>query len=197
MNSTDICNMALSSIGQGRIVSMEENSEAARQCKIYYNHLRQTLLLSFPWNFAARSVKLAKLEAEVPGWNEVYAYPNACLAIRQIYDRDGAGRKMDEYAEYSMAAVNDSTRVICTDIENAWADYTADIENAQLFSADFTEALMRGLASALAVPLSGSSSMQQSQYQMMQAALFRAERTSAIEEHHSPDYPTKYFDARQ
>lgn len=42
MYSTDICNIALSSIGQGQITSIDEDSEAARQCKLYYELTRKT-----------------------------------------------------------------------------------------------------------------------------------------------------------
>lgn len=196
MNSTDICNMALSAIGQGQIASMEEQSEPARQCRIYYDHLRQELLSAYRWGFAERSVKLAKLNAEVPGWKNVYAYPAACLIINSVYPKDRERRKDDRYREYTVTAVSDSTRAIATDMDDAWADYTADIETAETFSPDFSEALVRLLASALAIPLSGSQSMQQQQYQLMQVALQKAMLTSARQDHHKPEYPERYFNAR-
>ena len=62
MNSTDICNMALAYIGQGRIASLEEKGEEAVQCKLFYNHLRRKLLSEYRWNFAERYVKLALLD---------------------------------------------------------------------------------------------------------------------------------------
>ena len=88
MNTTDICNMALSSIGQGRIVSLTEDSETARQCAIYYDLLRKSLLDTFRWGFAERSKKLAEVNAEMPGWDHVYAVPNDCRIVRQIYNRN-------------------------------------------------------------------------------------------------------------
>ena len=183
MNSTDICNMALSAIGQGQIASMEEQSEPARQCRIYYDHLRQELLSAYRWGFAERSVKLA-------------AYPAACLIIHSVYPKDRERRKDDRYREYTVTAVSDSTRAIATDMDDAWADYTADIETAETFSPDFSEALVRLLASALSIPLSGSQSMQQQQYQLMQVALQKAMLTSARQDHHKPEYPERYFNAR-
>ena len=52
MNSTDICNMALAYIGQGRIASIEEESEEAIQCSMFYDHLRRKLLSEHRWGFA-------------------------------------------------------------------------------------------------------------------------------------------------
>lgn len=188
--------MALSYIAKGRISSMDEKSENARQCKIHYEHVRRQLLSAQRWVFAERTVKLALLNSKVPGWDYVYAYPQQCLSIRQIYDEDGAAGKDDEYHEYTVVTINDSTKSICTNIENAWADYTVDIENANIFSSDFTEALARGLASALAMPLMGSATVQQTQYQLMQAAVNRARLQSEQENHHQPEFPDAYFRAR-
>lgn len=66
MNSTDICNMALAYIGQGRIASIEEESEEAIQCGIFYDHLRRKLLSEHRWGFAERYVKLALLNEKSP-----------------------------------------------------------------------------------------------------------------------------------
>ena len=68
MYSTDICNIALSSIGQGRIDSIDEDSEAARQCKLHYELTRKNLLSSYRWGFAERSEKLARVDTTVPKW---------------------------------------------------------------------------------------------------------------------------------
>ena len=90
MNSTDICNMALAYIGQGRIASIEEESEEAIQCGIFYDHLRRKLLSEHRWGFAERYVKLALLNEKIPGWKYIYAYPAKCLVIRKIYEKESA-----------------------------------------------------------------------------------------------------------
>ena len=131
MNSTDICNMALAYIGQGRIASIEEESEEAIQCGIY-DHLRRKLLSEHRWGFAERYVKLALLNKEIPGWKYIYAYPAKCLVIRKIYEKESAREIGKE--DYFISTVNDSTKVICTDIQNAYASYTADVENGELFT---------------------------------------------------------------
>ena len=196
MENVDICNMALSYIAKGRIKSLDEQSEEARLCKIHYEHMRRQLLSAQRWVFAERSVKLALLDKEIPGWNYVYAYPQKCLNLRQVYGKDGAAGKYDDYNEYTVIAVSDSAKAICTNIDDAWVDYTADVETTSMFSPDFTEALARGLAAALAMPLMGSASTQQQQYQLMQMAMQKAKLQSEQEHRHKPEYPETYFNAR-
>lgn len=196
MTNTDICNLALAFIGQGRIDSIDEKIESARQCKLHYDHVRQYMLQMHRWGFADKYMKLASLDTTTPGWKYTYIYPKDCLAIKQIYNSEGAAVKDGEYNEYAMGTMDTSTRVIVSNIENAYADYTMDIENADMFSPDFTEALSRGLAAVLAFPLTGSISIQNAQLQLREVAINRAKLTSASESHHEPDYPDKYFKSR-
>lgn len=194
MNSTDICNMALAYIGQGRIASIEEESEEAIQCGIFYDHLRRKLLSEHRWGFAERYVKLALLNEKIPGWKYIYAYPAKCLVIRKIYEKESAREIGKE--DYFISTVNDSTKVICTDIKNAYASYTADVENGELFTDYFIEALSHSLAANIAIPLSGSPSAATLQYQLMQQALINAKQESAVQNHHETTYPRKYFNMR-
>lgn len=202
MNSTEICNMALSAIAKGRIASISEDSEEARQCKIYYELLRKNLLSSFRWGFADKSAKLALVNTDIPKWTYAYAYPNDCLVVRQLYNRENgiiydASRKDTDYHEYDVSAISDSAKVIMCDIENAYLDYTADIKNAEQFAPLFCEALAHNLAAHLAMPLTASQSTAQAEMQLYQIAIHQAMAASAIEVHHKPEYPTAYADARR
>lgn len=196
MNATEICNIALGAIGQGRIVSMTEESEQARNCKLYYDIIRQSLLTMYPWEFAHRNAKLALLDRETPGWNYTYAYPAGALVIRKIFDKQFADRKDNGEPVYTTLTVNESQKVICTNIEEAYCEFTFDVENAAMFPPTFTQALAYSLAASLAYPLSASSSLQQQNYQLAQNAIELAKYTSAIQDEHKPAYPDHYLRAR-
>lgn len=201
MNITDICNMALGQVAQETIASTDESSESARQCRMYYDITRESLLSSFRWGFAERNAKLSLLDTTIPKWEYAYAYPNTCLIIHQVYNKEKGpvdeSLKDDKYNEYELLTVNETQKVIGTDIEQAWASYTSNVRNAEAFSPFFIEALAHLLASKLAIPLAGSQSLMQQEYQLYQAAIQQALYASAIETHHKPHYPTAYFDARR
>lgn len=203
MNTTDICNMALSSIAQGRIASIHEDSEAARQCLIYYDHIRKMLLSSFRWGFAERSAKLAEVDTDLPGWDYAYAVPNDCLIVRQIYNRAGDKIDADEkskdhtFRPFKISMVNEYTKVIGVDIDKAWLDYTADITNSETFNSYFVEALAHKLACSISMPLSGSMTIMQTEYQQYQAAIQAAMLDSAIQSRHEIQWSSSFFDARR
>lgn len=196
MNSTDICNMALGAIGQGRIASLDEESEQARNCRMFYDMVRQNLLTTYVWEFAQRQAKLALMDVETMGWNFTYAYPAAALVVRNVFDKDFAWRKDDYTKEFTIVAVNETQKGICTNIENAYCEYTADVENASIFPPAFQQTLVYSLAASLAYPLCGSSNLQQINYQMAQNALMQAKFVSAIQDEHKPSLPNRYWKAR-
>lgn len=195
MNSTDICNMALAYIGQGRIASLGEESEEAAQCRLFYDHLRRRLLAQHYFSFSAREAKLALLDRERQGYSFVYATPAKCLLLQHVYEK-GKAREAKKGA-WRIVMLSDSVQGIATDIENAWASYTADVENAAVFSDSFIEALSHGLASAIAVPLSGSGSLQQAHYQLMERAVMTAKFESERQNDHKPWFPTGYTEGRR
>lgn len=195
MNSTDICNMALAYIGQGRIASLGEESEEAAQCRLFYDHLRRRLLAQHYFSFSAREAKLALLDRERQGYSFVYATPAKCLLLQHVYEK-GKARAAKKGA-WRIVMLSDSVQGIATDIEEAWASYTADIENAAVFSDVFIEALTHGLASAIAIPLSGSGSLQQAHYQLMERAVMTAKFESERQNDHKPLFPTAYTEGRR
>lgn len=95
MSPTDICNMALAYIAKSRIASMDEQTEAARQCKLFYDTTRKQLLREYSWGFAKRVDKLAELTQadKSPYWKYIYAYPERCVCVRKIFDAE-SGREV-------------------------------------------------------------------------------------------------------
>ncbi|MDL2281346.1 hypothetical protein LJC10_05795 [Selenomonadales bacterium OttesenSCG-928-I06] len=196
MTNIDICNMALAHIAKGRIISLDSQVEEARQCKIYYEHLRKTVLTDFNWGFAKRIVPLALLDVKVASWDYVYAYPNQCIAARLIFNKDGAKVREFEKEKFDVFLVGDSTKAIGCDIANASLEYTYDAKEPDLYSAEFIEALSRLLASAIAISLTGNANLQATQYQFYQVALNKARYASATERERKPMYPNTYGNAR-
>ena len=73
LNNTDVCNMALAHLGKGRIANIDEQTEQARQCKLFYETTKKQLLREYTWGFAKRIMKLAELTDESPYWEYLYA----------------------------------------------------------------------------------------------------------------------------
>jgi hypothetical protein len=73
-SEVSICNSALSKIGADRIVSLDDDSRAAKLCKEQYPKVRDALFRVHPWNFAIKRVALAA-SPTTPDFGFAYAYP--------------------------------------------------------------------------------------------------------------------------
>ena len=74
--------------------------------------------------------------------------------------------------------------------------YTADIKDPAMMSDEFVDAFYHLLASAMAMPLVDSASMQQTNYQLAQMAVQAAKWENMVESAKRTRYPHGYSDAR-
>ena len=195
MTNTDICNIALSYLAKGRIMSLDDKTEEARQCRLHYELCRKRLLSAYSWGFARRTVRLARLATTVPGWNHAYAYPAGCLKMIFLFDEESARHKETQLQDYEVVKIG-TVNAIITDTDNAWAEYVADEKDPEQFNMEFVEALARMLAYSMAMVLTGNANLVQTNYQFMQASVQEAKLISATERERETEYPHKYADAR-
>lgn len=198
LNNTDVCNMALAHLGKGRIANIEEQTEQARQCKLFYETTKKQLLREYSWGFAKRIMKLAELTEESPYWQYLYAYPKNCVCVRKIFASDDLNKYIEETDKdkWDLFLATDNTLAIGCNISQAYMEYTYDVDDVSLFSADFLDALVHMLAYNICLPLTGNTALQQQHYQLAQMALSRAKYTTAAEKKEKLEYPSKYFDGR-
>jgi len=179
-SEVQICNMALSRIGiQQTIDDLEEASNEARACKLFYEVMRDAVLGDFPWEFATKYDSLALVE-ESPNsdWLFSYRYPIDCLHARRIVS--GVGR--DATLNPVFKPGNDGAgRLIYTDEEAPTLEYTMRMENPAFFSLGFAEALSYRIASEIAMPLAIKTEIADRNVSMYRIALATATANEANE----------------
>jgi len=96
---TDICNLALGHLGEGRITSVDEDTVAARACALHYDAARDDLLRSHRWNFAVSRAVLAALVVDpLFGWSYQFALPANCLRVLEVNDSEAGDWITDAFA---------------------------------------------------------------------------------------------------
>ena len=194
MTITDICNLALSHLGVGTIRDVHEETETARACKLYYDATRRMLLREYPWGFARRVERLAKMpDKQFPGHKNVYMYPELCLYIYRLTDGTPTP---DERPQFEVFNLDNSTKVIATDIDDAWADYVYDVTDPDVWDAVFLEAMTRKLAADLCMRLVGNQGLFEPQFHLYRAALDMAMTQVAKERQRDPQPLNRYINAR-
>lgn len=175
----DICNLALSHIGDSATVSSidpPEGSAQAEHCARFYPIARDSLLQMTSWNFTARRVALAQVTMNWPEWKYAYALPGDVLEVISVIPEDAA----DDYSTrfvptdtpyyahnyspviaagmyvpqpFTIETQADGSMVLFTNSENAVLRYTAYVTDSAQFPPLFVMALTWHLASMLAGPI--------------------------------------------
>ena len=83
----EICNRALSRVGEARITALTDDTKQARACNGAYSFVRDEVLRAHPWNCAIKRASLAKLsDAPTFGYDAQYQLPSDCLRVVEVYD---------------------------------------------------------------------------------------------------------------
>lgn len=193
MTNTDICNLALSHIGVGTIRDILDDTETARTCALYYDLTRKMLLREYPWGFARRIERLAKIERKITGFAHVYMYPEQCVHIYRLTD---GTPDASERVQYEVVNLDNSTKAIATDEADAWADYVFDVTDPDVWDTLFTEAMTHKLAADMCMRLVGNAGLFEQQLQLYQMAVGMAMTQVAKERQRDPEPLRRYEQAR-
>ena len=81
----DICNIALSNLGDQKISSLSDANERARVCHLRHEDVRDSVLRSHPWSCAIKRTQLARNDtAPVWGFDYAYSLPSDCLRVLDV-----------------------------------------------------------------------------------------------------------------
>ena len=180
-----ICNLALARIAiSDTINALDETSQEAVTCNLHYEQVRDAVLRDFSWPFATRFITLPLVE-ETPTTEWLYSYRTPAdfiRAVRIIPDLRTARNDIP----YRITS-DSSGQLIFTDREDAKLEYVAKIEDTNLYSADFIDALSWRIASDIALPLAQSTGIAQNALREYMMAIDRARTNAYNEEKRDPE----------
>lgn len=133
-SKTQICNRALSIIGEEAVVNIDSvNTKPARVIASMYDSVRDAMFAIIPWNFATKRVSLAP-DADAPTWGWTYAYtiPTDFISLYRIYENP-------PYVFEGGKILTDVGTVLKI-------QYIAKITNTEQYSPSFNEAFSSRLA---------------------------------------------------
>lgn len=150
-DATTICNLALAHIGEVQILNIDEESKEARTCKTFYDQTRDECLREHRWNFAMKRVELSRLvDKPLAKWLYQYQLPTDCLRVLEVNDFD----EREPDVRFAIEG-----RALLTDEETANIRYIWRVNTASLFDPLFIEAFAVKLASKMAKPVTGNSTL--------------------------------------
>ena len=171
MDSTTICNLALSKIGDQSITSLDDNTLEARFCKLFYPVVLSECLMLNTWNFATKLANLSLLtDAPLFDWTYAYQLPADFNRITKFNSFETS----DRIANYE---INGNT--LLTDDDYASIAYISNNPDPSTFTSSFISILTLKLASDLAKPVSGSLDLKNQLLQQFERSVAEAGRIDA------------------
>jgi len=156
-SAVDICNLALSRLGDDATVSSidpPEGSVQAEHCKRFYSMARDVALSKHLWNFATKRAALALLSGVTTAeWQYAYSAPSDILSSSAAVNVYPDGSFLDGGVEFAIETTTANGVVIYTNVENAYIRYTSKVTDTTRFTIEFVDALSYLLASYLAGPV--------------------------------------------
>jgi hypothetical protein len=171
----DICNLALSHLGDDATVSAinpPDGSAQAQYCATFYPLARDRVLASHAWGFATKRQALALLSTtELPStWQYAYALPSSCLqpiSVLVPQTVTAALTTLSQFAstlpvtlpsdndtqDFVVESLQDGTQALFTNAPNAILRYVDLIVDTTKFPPLVIDAVARLLASYLAGPI--------------------------------------------
>lgn len=144
----EICNIALSKLGEAPIPAIDANaSPAARLCYMHYHPVRREVLCANRWTFATVLTTLHSAETtqDLALHSRAHSLPQDCLRVLEV---SSPGWTLRGRCIYCPAP---AVRVL----------YIADVEDTTSFDPLFVEALATRLACKLCIPLTSSTTARQ------------------------------------
>jgi len=175
MVAVDICNLALSYLGDTATVASvdpPEGSAQAQHCARFYPMALNLLLETHRWNFITKRAYLAVVQnCYFDAWRFAYALPSDALNVisvlpKALYPADYFRNALANYwggiwpldfelnwhYDFQIEVFN-GQQVVLSNVEDAVARYAVSTVQPGMFPALFADALAWKLASMLAGPL--------------------------------------------
>lgn len=154
-SAVDICNLALSHLGDEATVtsiSPPEGSAQAEHCAMFYPIARDEMLANdYEWNFATKRVSLASVSNPSTTYAFAYAKPSDCIRARAVLLPESTDDKATQ--DFVVETDTAGNEIILTNTETATLRYSFRVTNTAKFGPAFVTALSYLLASYLAGPV--------------------------------------------
>lgn len=168
-SQVEICNIALSNIGDERISDLADSNARARACNERYLDVRDAVLRAHPWNCASfRHVCERSVGTPVWGYNYSYILPTDCLRLLEVKEYEYP------YKTERRLILSDSPELNILYISNR-----SGIEN--LFDSQITQSVALRLAYEIAEDLTGRTNLKEEMWRKYQLVMAEAKHVDASE----------------
>lgn len=154
---TDICNLTLTLLGEPSIVSIDDDSNAARTLKAIYDLERLSELRAHNWTFSLFDKQVASVaQTPVPPYTYSYRLPSDCLKVITV---GGIRQQLDSinYRTGLEKLYILRGKMLYTNMAGPqWFNYVQDVTDTTMFDPCFNQSLAARMAWTACERITGS-----------------------------------------
>ena len=198
MTQLEICNLALNHLGMNSIGALTDDNPSADALNVYYTIAIDDIFREFNWPFCSVTAALVASTEEVLGWTYIYVYPANAATVWTVFDEATVDTKDEQEFEVLLSSEDSSTgaKVICSNLQDAYAEYTYKTTDTTLYDPKFSLALSYKIAASMAHQLIGSSEKGLKLLEIYNLVLYEAKRISGMEKIKKPTQTSSYQNSR-
>ena len=192
-----IVNMALAHIGLKPLADLDGTDPITTAVNTYYDYSLEDVFSEHRWPFANVKTALSEITVEDDDieWDFMYTYPSSAARVFLVYSEGSVTTK--EYEEFEVIYLTGSTRkVILTNTEDAYAEYTYIMTDTTKWEPKFTLAFSYRLAALIAFSVTGDVDNSVKMNDIYASFIGEAKRLSFQEKIKAPYPKTDTIDAR-
>lgn len=162
--STDveICNMALSLIGQSAISSLAGTDNVSKTCNVHFNQAKNWVLMQRQWRDATKRASLATPDGTPEyGWDHYYDEPATALRILDV-----RANQLEDDSENTTRWVSEQGRIL-TDIGDGIKVKYLDAIAATALPTHVVDVVALELARRICIPITNSKKLKEQLTGMM------------------------------
>jgi hypothetical protein len=177
-----IANLALTKLGDLRILNLTDNTKPAREVNAVFDMTRDYLQRRFSWRFCIKRANLAA-DTSTPLWDWSYQYPipTDCMRILQVGQWYPSPDLSDLISTGGQEYVLEGKYILSNQAGPLKLRYLSRVTDPVQFDAAFDMAFSAYLAYILAEPLTASAEQKQMAYNDYRNAIKDAVIANAIE----------------
>lgn len=196
-SDVQIANLALSHLGNDTITSLTSDHPSASTISLFWDLTRDDVLREHKWPFSTAIVTLASLDTDIPTWTYFYGYPSNCLKIWTVFNDATLDTKEEQDFEILFLPPSDNRLVICSNIEQAYAEYSYKVQDVTIWDPKFSMAFSYRLAANIAPRLCADDNKAKEMMNIYSAFMLETKRVSAGERSKKrPEISSGYVDSR-
>jgi hypothetical protein len=191
-------NLALQHIGMKKVSATTGTDPSTVALNNYYEVCRDDVFREFKWPFATvqQSLNESSVVSAPLDWLFAYNLPTLNVASVWCVFNEATYTDKDDQDFQILYDPTNATKVICSDLEDAYYEYTYIVTDPTIWDAKFYLALSYKLAASIAHVLLGDAEKGMKLMEVYNAIIAEAKRISSYEKRRKPNQDSSYQNSR-